>query len=182
MRFSVLVPIYNVEQYLRKCIDSILSQTFKDFELLLVIDGSLDNSLNICYEYEEVDNRVRVFYKDNEGITATRKFAVNHCEGEYVVWVDGDDYIDSEILYKINRCIEQNNDPDVISYGYIKHTKSGLSNQILNDLEEKEYQINSQIIGNFLYNPEKKSENTGVFIFSVWSKCVKRLICQMATN
>ena len=73
---SIIVPIYNAEKFLASCIDSILSQTFKNFELLLIDDGSQDSSLSICQRYQQNDNRITVFHKSNEGVTAARKYGV----------------------------------------------------------------------------------------------------------
>lgn len=92
-KISVIVPVYNTEKYLRRCIDSILAQTFTDFELLLVDDGSKDNSGTICDEYVEKDPRVRVFHKENGGVTAARNMGIEEAKGEWLAFVDADDYI-----------------------------------------------------------------------------------------
>lgn len=109
VRFSVNVPVYNSEKYLHECIDSILSQTFTDFELLLVDDGSTDSSGAICDEYAKKDNRVRVFHNENQGSFATRVFSVNHAEGEYCSFCDADDYFDADYLERANEMIEKEN-------------------------------------------------------------------------
>ena len=90
---SVIVPVYNTEKYLHRCVDSILSQTFADFELLLVNDGSIDGSGAICDEYAQKDSRVRVFHKENGGVSSARNFGLDNALGEYVMFVDSDDYI-----------------------------------------------------------------------------------------
>jgi glycosyltransferase involved in cell wall biosynthesis len=109
---SIIVPIYNVEQYLHKCIDSILSQTFKDFELILVDDGSPDNCGEICDEYAAKDKRVKVIHKANGGLSDARNAGLNIVKGDYIGFVDSDDWIESnmyEVLLKL--CI--NNKADV---------------------------------------------------------------------
>ena len=101
-QISVIVPVYNVEQYLPRCIDSILAQTFTDFELLLIEDGTPDNSGSICDEYAAKDERIRVFHNPNQGISATREFGVQHAQGVYIQFVDSDDWIESnmfELMY-----------------------------------------------------------------------------------
>ena len=93
---SIIVPVYNVEKYLHRCIDSILAQSFTDFELLLVNDGSKDKSGEICDEYAAKDSRVRVFHKENGCVTSARKLGFDSSVGEYVLFVDSDDYIDKD--------------------------------------------------------------------------------------
>ena len=93
MKFSIIVPIYNVEKYLLQCIDSILNQDYVDFELILVNDGSPDDSLSICRQYAEKDKIVRVINKPNGGSTSSRKAGAKIAKGEYVICVDSDDYV-----------------------------------------------------------------------------------------
>lgn len=95
---SVIVPIYNVEKYLNRCVDSILNQTFTDFELILVDDGSTDRSGYICDEYEKKDKRVRVIHKKNGGVSSARNTALGIISGEYVTFCDSDDYVKSDWL------------------------------------------------------------------------------------
>lgn len=93
-KISVIVPVYNVEQYLPRCIDSILSQTFTDFELLLIDDGSLDDSGKICDKYEKEDNRVTVFHTQNKGASAARNIGLNNAKGYFISFIDSDDWIE----------------------------------------------------------------------------------------
>lgn len=95
---SVIVPVYNVEKYLGKCLDSILDQTFEDFEVLLIDDGSSDRSGEICRRYEEKDERVRYIQKENGGAGQARNYGVNLARGKYISFVDSDDYIDAHML------------------------------------------------------------------------------------
>ncbi|WP_099330929.1 glycosyltransferase family 2 protein [Priestia aryabhattai] len=107
---SIIVPIYNVEKYLHKCVDSILDQTFKDFELILVNDGSPDNCGEICNEYSRKDPRVKVIHKKNGGLSDARNAGIDIAEGDYIGFVDSDDWIEPdmyEILFnmcKTNNC------------------------------------------------------------------------------
>lgn len=95
---SVIIPVYNVEPYLRKCIDSVIGQTYTNLEILLVDDGSTDCSGAICDEYQQKDNRVRVFHKENGGLSSARNVALDEAHGDYIGFVDSDDYIDSSMF------------------------------------------------------------------------------------
>ncbi len=101
-KVSIVVPIYNAGNRLNKCLKSILNQTFKDFELILVNDGSTDNSLSICEKYKYKDERIRVIDKQNEGSIKTRNRGVEESNSPYIAFVDADDWIDKcmiETLY-----------------------------------------------------------------------------------
>lgn len=97
-KISVIVPVYNVEKWLQRCIDSILGQTYKDFELILVDDGSSDNSGAICDDYAKKDGRIKVIHKDNGGVSSARNVGIDSSAGEYIMFVDSDDSIDSAML------------------------------------------------------------------------------------
>ncbi len=97
-KISVIVPVYNTEKYLHRSIDSILTQTFTDFELLLIDDGSTDTSSVICDEYAAKDNRVRVFHKVNGGVSSARNLGIEQSYGEWIVFVDSDDWVETHYL------------------------------------------------------------------------------------
>ena len=138
---SVLVPVYNTNQYLPRCIDSILGQSFTDFELLLIDDGSTDGSAKICDAYAEKDSRIRVLHKENGGVSSARNLGLNEAKGEWVVFVDSDDWIS-------DNCIKVLTEP----------------------LRKKEFDIvvgDYRIIGEFPYNlelslPEGAYHETGI--------------------
>ncbi len=98
---SVIVPVYNVEKYIRECLDSILSQTISSFELILVDDGSTDNSGQICDEYAQKDDRIRVFHKENGGLSSARNKGLDEVRGDYICFVDSDDRIRRDYLEKL---------------------------------------------------------------------------------
>ena len=95
---SVIVPVYNVERYLSKCIDSLINQTYKNIEVLLIDDGSTDNSGNICDEYQKKDNRISVYHKKNGGLSSARNFGISKAKGEFLCFIDSDDYIDNNMI------------------------------------------------------------------------------------
>lgn len=115
-RFSVIVPVYNVENYIEKCLDSILSQTFSDFEVIVVNDGSKDNSGYFVEEYAKKDARIRSFKKKNGGLSSARNYGVKKARGEYLVFVDSDDMIEKDLLKKLNKVVEKES-VDVLRFG-----------------------------------------------------------------
>lgn len=118
MKLSVIVPIYNAEKYLCRCVDSILNQTFTDFELILVDDGSTDRCPAICDEYAKKDGRVRVIHKENGGQGAARNAALAAAGGEYIAFVDSDDWIDCGMYSKMLE-ISERTDSDLVCCDYI---------------------------------------------------------------
>lgn len=98
-KISVIVPVYKAEAYLHRCVDSLLAQTFQDFEVLLVDDGSPDRSGEICDEYARQDSRVRVFHKENGGVSSARNLGLDNARGEWISFVDADDWVSNDFLY-----------------------------------------------------------------------------------
>lgn len=106
---SIIVPVYNTEKYLPKCIESILAQTYTNFELILVDDGSIDRCPQICDEYAEKDSRIKVFHKENGGVSSARNCGLDIANGEYIGFVDSDDYIEPEMYEKMLHTITESN-------------------------------------------------------------------------
>ncbi len=104
---SIIVPVYKVEPYLRQCVDSILEQTYRDIEVLLIDDGSPDNCGEICDEYGRKDQRVRVFHTDNRGLSAARNLGLREAQGEYIGFVDSDDWIEPDMYEVLLRRIQE---------------------------------------------------------------------------
>ena len=101
VKVNIGVPVYNVEAYLRECLDSIMNQTFKDFEVIMVDDGSTDNSFNICQEYVARDNRFKLIHQENKGLAGARNTCLKHMKGEYITWIDSDDVVDDNYLERL---------------------------------------------------------------------------------
>lgn len=118
MKFSILVPIYNVEKYLEQCLDSLIGQTFRDFEIVLIDDGSKDNSGKICDAYQKKydDMDISVLHKKNEGLISARRAGIKIAQGEYCVFCDSDDYLEKNALEKLNNLLQKITDIDVILY------------------------------------------------------------------
>lgn len=114
IKVSVIVPVYNMEKYVGECLDSILSQTLTDIEVIAINDGSKDNSLNILYEYQIRDNRIRIIDKENAGVGAARNDGIRAATGKYIAFVDPDDMLDnSNVLYECYEMAEEKNIPVV---------------------------------------------------------------------
>lgn len=118
---SVIIPVYNSEKFLQRCVDAVLKQTFKDFELLLIDDGSEDRSLAICKNYTRgADRRIRVFHKENGGVSSARNLGLENANGEWIAFADSDDEVKEnwlEILWK-NRKIDSDKNVDIVVSGY----------------------------------------------------------------
>lgn len=106
---SVIIPVYNVEQYLQQCLDSLLRQTYQNFELILVDDGSLDNSWEIMQDYAKKDTRVRLFRKENGGVSSARNFGLEIAKGDYIAFVDSDDFVAEQYLEGLYWALDKEN-------------------------------------------------------------------------
>ena len=160
---SVIVPVYKVEKYVYRCIDSILNQTFTDFELILVDDGSLDNCSEICDEYAIKDCRVQVIHKENGGVSSARNIGLDACCCEYVTFIDSDDYVCENWLETLYNAIIKDAS-DLVSSGIQYVDENGIFINIL-DCER----------GNFILDDQNKRLDfiishvlNGKFGWSVW--------------
>ena len=131
MFFSVIVPVYKVEKYLVNCIESVLNQTFSDFELILVDDGSPDSCPEICDRYKEKDERIKVVHKLNGGLASARRAGIKVAEGEYVFNLDSDDLIEPDTLECAHRIIKEK-ECDIVSFSY-RWVKKGNTVNVTND-------------------------------------------------
>lgn len=131
---SIIIPVYNAERYLRQCIESVIAQTFKDWEAILVNDGSKDGSLAICQEYASKDDRIKVIDKPNGGPSSARNRGLNEAQGKYVYFMDADDWIETKFLENFvrnavdtKRCCYENedNDYDIIFQGFVREFSDG---------------------------------------------------------
>ena len=117
MRFSILVPVYNVEKYLSECLDSIINQSFTDFELICINDGSTDKSLEILQDCSKRDSRIKIFTKKNQGLLWARRDAIKIASGEYILFIDSDDkYHDLNVLKRIDDCLIKYSNPDLLLF------------------------------------------------------------------
>lgn len=137
MRFSICVPAYKTEKYINQCIDSIISQTFSDFEIIIVDDGSPDNVGKIADEYAQKDTRIHVIHQENMGLFHARISAIKAAKGEYIIHIDSDDWIESECLATINNIIEKDDVDIVIINDYIAYENGQKKEEIALGREDK---------------------------------------------
>ena len=125
MMFSVIVPVYKVEKYIRRCVESVLSQTFSDWELILVDDGSPDGCPLICDEYADADSRIKVVHKPNGGLASARQAGIRVAEGDYVFNLDSDDLIENDTLeYAYKKITDTSCDIVTFSYRWVLDGKT----------------------------------------------------------
>ncbi|HAT4110850.1 glycosyltransferase family 2 protein [Clostridium perfringens] len=163
-KISIIVPIYNVEKYIARCIESILAQTFCDFELILINDGSLDGSGDICNKYLKKDKRIKYFYNVNQGVSYTRNFGIEIAKGEFCMFVDPDDYLDIDALEYLYTLAKSSN-ADIIAYKMKTYKNNVLKSKIVED-EIIEIYEDEKIIKEYI-------ENT-TFLYSVCNKLYLR--------
>ena len=132
-KVSVIVPIYNAEKYINRCIDSIINQSHKNLEIILVDDGSQDNCGKICDEYEVKDKRIKVIHKENGGVSSARNAGLKQVTGDYIAWVDADDYIMPDMYMTMISIVKKAN-ADVVSINYtssVPHMKKKVKTKVL---------------------------------------------------
>ena len=166
-QISVIVPVYNAEKYLPRCIDSVLIQTFTEFELLLINDGSKDRSGQICNEYAEKDKRIRVFNKSNEGVCSARKLGFDKSYGEWIVFVDSDDELKKDALKSMMELHKEKEfDLLVTSKSLINpNNEKYLYNKISGYLSTGKY-VCSALKGNIFIGPHGRMTKRDLFIKS----------------
>lgn len=168
-KISVIIPVYNVEKFLRRCLDSIINQTMNDIEIILIDDGSTDNSGNICDEYAEKDDRIIVIHKENGGVSSARNKGLDIASGEYVTFVDSDDYIDNnmyEVLYR--NVIEKSVDISACCYEYIDKNNKSLYNK------DKIECIGGLYTGKSFLELQYKNSNSNIVCICVWNKIYRK--------
>ena len=160
---SIIVPVYKVEQYLKRCMDSVLNQTYKNIEIILVNDGSPDNCPALCDEYAKIDSRVRVIHKENGGLSSARNVALDSVKGDYIFFVDSDDWLALDTLEVLNEYLEK--DYDMISFQrtYLTEEKvveKGEKNP--KDMDVSQY-IDASFLGRYDFFVTTKIFKTEVF-------------------
>lgn len=160
MLFSIIVPVYNVEKFLPKCLDSILCQTYSEFECIVVDDGSQDSSGSICDEYANRDFRIKVIHQRNAGLGAARNTGLKNAVGDYICFCDSDDWVEKDLLYELSTMISVAS-PDVIIYGFTHILRNKKNNNLY-------YKDDAEIIKDRLLTNE--------WTCAAWNKCFKKTL------
>ena len=166
-KFTVIIPVYNVAAYLAKCIDSVLKQEFKQYEVILIDDGSTDESGTICDKFAEQDKRIVVIHQKNKGLSAARNIGIENAKGEYILFLDSDDYWhDSSALNIIYSRLNVSN-ADILSFNYMK---------FCDDVFEKPYfkQDTNMPLDKLEKNSLEYQVDHDLWIACAWNKVIKR--------
>ena len=166
-KISVIIPVYNVEKYINKCVDSIINQTYKNLEIILVDDGSTDNSGKICEEYKIIDHRIKVVHKENGGLSDARNKGIEIATGRYIGFVDSDDYIEKDMYSNLLNELKVNNaDISVCKYkkvtedynkcDYVQSYENKI--RILDNITAIELLISDSYMDNYAWNKLYKKE------------------------
>lgn len=148
---SIIVPVYNTQDYLNNCIDSILNQTYKNIEIILIDDGSTDRSAEICDQYATIDNRVRVIHQKNSGVSNARNKGLEQSKGDYVAFVDSDDTIDKDFIDVLHNGFYESIDMTVCAFDIVKDQhRLNIQNNIY-EVEEKKVLSREEAIETVLY-------------------------------
>lgn len=135
MRFSIVVPVYNAEKYIDRCVNSIINQTHKEIEIILVNDGSKDRSGEICDEYAQKDTRIKVIHKPNGGVSSARNSGLKKAIGDYIIFVDSDDWIEKDMIARLDKILIEDKELDCIIYNLKNIEKSDIrEDELLNNI------------------------------------------------
>ena len=165
VKVSVIVPVYKAEKYLDICLDSLINQTFEDFEVICVNDGSPDNCINILRNYSKLDSRIKIFSQKNQGLSSARNTGLKYAKGEYITFVDSDDFLSPIALERMYTNITENNSDYMFSYVYQVYPDRLFYWELPNikDFQKHIYSpvFNENVLGADFYLK---------FIYSAWAK------------
>ena len=159
---TIIVPVYNLELYIGDCIQSILMQTYSNLQVIIVDDGSTDNSLNVIKKFVEVDNRIMVFFQKNSGVSSARNYGLQMASGEYIMFVDGDDMIVDNAVEKLLEFILKY-DTDIVCCGFTFVNSDGNISRAIGNVKVHYVLRNENILANYLLGK------------NIWSSCWARL-------
>lgn len=172
---SIIIPVYNAERYLRQCIESVITQTFKDWEAILVNDGSKDGSLAICQEYASKDDRIKVIDKPNGGVSLARNKGLEMAQGDWITFMDSDDWLDPDAFETYHNAAQRTG-ADIIKTGYRRVYDNGNDNNNNNNKKNDGYEWQEVTIAN-QSDALAKLQETGYYAF-VWNMIVSASIAK----
>lgn len=172
---SIIIPVYNVSVYLRQCLDSVINQSYSQLEIILVNDGSTDDSLEICEEYQALDPRIKLINQKNTGLSGARNTGIDCTQGNYILFLDSDDWIDLETCQLLVDNVKRTN-ADVVLFSYVKEFSNHSEEKFILDgdlifREEESRNIHRRIIG--LYEEELAHPENADSIVTAWGKLYK---------
>lgn len=180
VKFSVVLPIYNVEKYLNRCIDSVVNQTYKNLEIILVDDGSPDCCPELCDHWAEVDNRIKVIHKKNAGLGEARNSGLNIATGDYIGFFDSDDYIDKKLFEEVYNVIVSEK-PDLVEFGHCDVDQNGNVGNIFIPKTASVKFENEEVMSKFLPElicTDPKTGRASDLLMSAWSCLYRRKLLE----
>lgn len=176
-KISIIIPVYNVEKYLETCIKSIINQTYTNLEIILIDDGSKDNSLNICKDFEKKDKRIKAIHKENEGVSSARNLGIKESTGNYITFIDPDDYAENNMIERAVN-ISKKYDADIVQWNsyYNKENEEIKRKAITNDIlkrEDEGIKLLQLDILSTIYEEKENGISVGP-IRGVWGKLYKK--------
>lgn len=174
--FSVIIPIYNGEKYLREAIDSVLKQSMLPKEIILVDDGSTDGSWQICENYKKEYPIIKSVHKKNGGVSSARNLGMEYATGDYIVFLDCDDWLPKKAIATFYECIERNKSPDIVIGGMVQHFNGRVEETIQGI--EKEINVKASDFISRIINYNYLNSQVYGNLRSVWAKAIKRIIIQ----
>lgn len=170
LKLSIIIPTYNCEKYIKKCIDSIMIQTYKNIEIIIIDDGSTDDTFNICDIESKKDSRVKIYRKKNGGVSSARNLGIEKSTGNYILFMDSDDYIESNTIEECFKIIKDNN-VDLLKFGYYrecgKYKKMYKFSTITNKAINKTEYYNNNVYNNLVSSSD---------FYNIWNVIIKKEI------
>lgn len=177
IKVSIIVPVYNVEKYIERCLKSLVNQTMQEIEILIINDGTKDNSMDVCNKYAKLDDRIKIYNKENEGLGLTRNYGIKRALGEYVCFVDSDDYVDVDMCQKLYNEAKKN-DADIVYGGifYDNNNNKIVKKPCVNNVTMwKGKEKVKELLLDFIATKPKEKNDT-IMEVSVWKALFKRKI------
>ncbi len=168
-KISIIVPVYNAEKYIKHCIESILKQTYTDFELLLINDGSSDNSGLICDEYAQIDSRIKVFHQKNNGVSSARNLGLKKAKGAYITFSDSDDLLVDTAFQTYIDAFSYDDSVDIVKTGYYQEFENGNPTNIFSSKQDIVLRNRTEYLSYLTFDPS----NYNGFL---WNECLRKEI------